>query len=154
MTRRPKLVGTVAVVAVPSGAALARRLVGEGAAGVVTGTVGDEIGRLLAELEGGPGRVVGLLPREAPAERRCPTGDLVFAGAQGGPSSERGCAQLGPPRRTDPSASCVRRGRCGWRKMHRCRAHRKRRSASPLGRRCHRLSHCEPAQLGYSARSQ
>jgi len=57
MTRRPKLVGTVAVVAVPSGAALARRLVGEGAAGVVTGTVGDEIGRLLAELEGGPGRV-------------------------------------------------------------------------------------------------
>ena len=57
MTPRPKLVGTVAVVAVPGGVALARRLVGEGAAVVVTGPAGDEIGRLLAELEGGPGRV-------------------------------------------------------------------------------------------------
>ena len=57
MTRRPRLVGAVAVVAVPSGAGVARRLVDEGASVVVTGTGGDEIGRLLAELEGGPGRV-------------------------------------------------------------------------------------------------
>ena len=57
MTRRPKLDGAVAVVAVPDGAAVARRLVGEGATVVVTGIADEEIGRLLAELEGGPGRV-------------------------------------------------------------------------------------------------
>jgi NAD(P)-dependent dehydrogenase (short-subunit alcohol dehydrogenase family) len=57
VTRRPKLDGAIAVVAVPSGASVARRLVDEGATVVVTGTAGDEIGRLLAELEGGPGRV-------------------------------------------------------------------------------------------------
>jgi NAD(P)-dependent dehydrogenase (short-subunit alcohol dehydrogenase family) len=57
VTRRPKLDGTIAVVAVPGGDAVARRLVDEGALVVVTGTAGDEIGRLLAELEGGPGRV-------------------------------------------------------------------------------------------------
>jgi NAD(P)-dependent dehydrogenase (short-subunit alcohol dehydrogenase family) len=57
VTRRPKLDGTIAVVAVPGGDAVARRLVDEGASVVVTGTAGDEIGRLLAELEGGPGRV-------------------------------------------------------------------------------------------------
>ena len=52
-----KLDGTIAVVAVPGGALLARRLVGEGATVVVTGNVGEEIGHLLAELEGGPGRL-------------------------------------------------------------------------------------------------
>ena len=52
-----KLDGTIAVVAVPGGALLARRLVGEGATVVVTGSAGDEVGRLLTELEGGPGRL-------------------------------------------------------------------------------------------------
>ena len=52
-----RLDGTVAVVAVPEGANLARRLVGEGATVVVTGGEGAEIGRLLAELGDGPGRV-------------------------------------------------------------------------------------------------
>ena len=54
---RSRLDGTIAVVAVPGGALLARRLVGEGATVVVTGNVGEEIGHLLAELEGGPGRL-------------------------------------------------------------------------------------------------
>jgi NAD(P)-dependent dehydrogenase (short-subunit alcohol dehydrogenase family) len=53
----PRLSGTVAVVAVPEGAGLARRLVGEGATVVVTGTDGDIVGRLLADLADGPGRV-------------------------------------------------------------------------------------------------
>jgi len=44
VTRRPKLDGTIAVVAVPGGDAVARRLVSEGASVVVTGTAGDEIG--------------------------------------------------------------------------------------------------------------
>jgi len=52
-----KLHGTVAIVAVREGAALARRLVGEGATVVLTGVDGDEAGRLLGDLEGGPGRV-------------------------------------------------------------------------------------------------
>ena len=49
-----RLDGTVAVVAVPEGAALARRLVAEGAVVVVTG---DDVGPLLAELSDGPGRI-------------------------------------------------------------------------------------------------
>jgi len=52
-----RLDGTVAVVAVPSGTNLARRLVGEGATVVLTGSEGEEIGGLLAELDDGPGRV-------------------------------------------------------------------------------------------------
>lgn len=52
-----KLDGTVAVVAVPSATALARRLVAEGATVVVTGTDGDEVGRVLAAAAEGPGRV-------------------------------------------------------------------------------------------------
>jgi len=51
-----KLAGVVAVVAVPDGAALARRLYDEGAAVVVTGVDGEEAGRVLAELHDGPGR--------------------------------------------------------------------------------------------------
>jgi NAD(P)-dependent dehydrogenase (short-subunit alcohol dehydrogenase family) len=51
-----RFTGVVAVIAVPDGAALARRLYDEGAAVVVTGTDGDEGGRLLAELRQGPGR--------------------------------------------------------------------------------------------------
>jgi NAD(P)-dependent dehydrogenase (short-subunit alcohol dehydrogenase family) len=52
-----RLDGTVAVVAVPPGANLARRLVDAGATVVVTGTDGEQIGRLLADLDDGPGRV-------------------------------------------------------------------------------------------------
>jgi len=52
-----RLAGTVAVVAVPGGEALARRLAGEGATVVLAGDDGDEAGRLLAELDDGPGRV-------------------------------------------------------------------------------------------------
>jgi NAD(P)-dependent dehydrogenase (short-subunit alcohol dehydrogenase family) len=52
-----KLQGTVAVVAVLGGAAVARRLIAEGATVVVTGADADEAGRLLAELGDGPGRV-------------------------------------------------------------------------------------------------
>lgn len=52
-----KLGGTVAIVAVPEGAALARRLVDEGATVVLTGADPDEAGRMLADLNGGPGRV-------------------------------------------------------------------------------------------------
>lgn len=52
-----KLVGTVAVVAVPDGTAAARRLLQEGATVVVTGTDGDEVGRLMASAADGPGRV-------------------------------------------------------------------------------------------------
>jgi len=52
-----RLDGTVAIVAVPPGANLARRLVGAGATVVVTGSGGEEIGQLLAELGDGPGRV-------------------------------------------------------------------------------------------------
>jgi NAD(P)-dependent dehydrogenase (short-subunit alcohol dehydrogenase family) len=51
------LQGTGAVVAVPGGAELARRLAGAGATVVLTGTGGEEVGRLVAELEDGPGRV-------------------------------------------------------------------------------------------------
>lgn len=51
-----KLAGTVAVIAVPGGASLARRLTGEGATVVLTGD-SDEAGQLLAEVGGGPGRV-------------------------------------------------------------------------------------------------
>jgi len=51
-----KLDGTVAVVAVPEGAALARRLVDEGATVVLTGVDAEEAGRTLADLDGGPGR--------------------------------------------------------------------------------------------------
>ena len=53
----PKLSGTVAVVAVPEGLGLARRLVAEGAVVVVAGTDGDEAGRLLADVGDGPGRI-------------------------------------------------------------------------------------------------
>ena len=52
-----RLDGTVAVVAVPPGANVARRLVSEGATVVLTGREDAEIGRLLAELSDGPGRV-------------------------------------------------------------------------------------------------
>jgi len=52
-----KLDGAVAIVAVPSGAALARRLVAEGATVVVTGTDGDEVGRVMASTSEGPGRI-------------------------------------------------------------------------------------------------
>ena len=52
-----RLDGTVAVVAVPHGADLARRLVSEGATVVVTSSEGEEAGRLLAELGDAPGRV-------------------------------------------------------------------------------------------------
>lgn len=52
-----KLDGTVAIVAVPSGAALARRLMAEGATVVVTGADGDEVGRVLASGPEGPGRM-------------------------------------------------------------------------------------------------
>jgi NAD(P)-dependent dehydrogenase (short-subunit alcohol dehydrogenase family) len=52
-----KLGGTVAVVAVPEGAALARRLVAEGATVVITGAAAEEAGRMLHELGDGPGRV-------------------------------------------------------------------------------------------------
>jgi len=52
-----RLAGTVAVVAVPDGAALARRLVGEGAVVVVTGSDGAEVGRLVTDLSDGPGRI-------------------------------------------------------------------------------------------------
>jgi NAD(P)-dependent dehydrogenase (short-subunit alcohol dehydrogenase family) len=52
-----KLHGVVAVVAVPGGAGVARRLVGEGATVVVTGDDSEEAGRVLAEADGGPGRV-------------------------------------------------------------------------------------------------
>jgi NAD(P)-dependent dehydrogenase (short-subunit alcohol dehydrogenase family) len=51
-----KLAGLVAVVAVPGGASLVRRLTGEGATVVLTGD-SDEAGRLLAEVGDGPGRV-------------------------------------------------------------------------------------------------
>ena len=51
-----RLAGVVAVVAVPEGAALARRLYDEGASVVVTGVDGDEAGRLLSDLRDGPGR--------------------------------------------------------------------------------------------------
>jgi len=54
---RPRLGGTVAVVAVPGGEGLARRLAGEGATVVLTGSDGDTAGRLIAELSDGPGRV-------------------------------------------------------------------------------------------------
>ncbi len=57
MTSRPRLAGTVVVVAAPDGAGLARRLVAEGATVVVTAPASEEVGQLLRELEGGPGRV-------------------------------------------------------------------------------------------------
>ena len=57
MTRAQRLIGAVAVVAVPGGEGLARRLVGEGATVVLAGDDGDQIGRLLASLAAGPGRV-------------------------------------------------------------------------------------------------
>jgi NAD(P)-dependent dehydrogenase (short-subunit alcohol dehydrogenase family) len=52
-----RLDGTVAVVAVPSGANLARRLVSAGATVVVTGGEAGEVGRLIADLSDGPGRI-------------------------------------------------------------------------------------------------
>jgi NAD(P)-dependent dehydrogenase (short-subunit alcohol dehydrogenase family) len=52
-----KLKGAVAVVVVPGCAGLARRLVDEGATVVVTGTDGDEAGRLLGSRAEGPGRI-------------------------------------------------------------------------------------------------
>ena len=52
-----RLDGTLAVVAVPDGADMARRLVKEGATVVVTGNAAEEIGRLMSELSDGPGRV-------------------------------------------------------------------------------------------------
>jgi NAD(P)-dependent dehydrogenase (short-subunit alcohol dehydrogenase family) len=51
------MAGTVAVVALPDGAAVARRLAGAGAFVVLTGTGEAEVGRLMSELEAGPGRV-------------------------------------------------------------------------------------------------
>ena len=54
---RPRLEGTVVVVAVPDGAETARRLVAEGATVVVTAGPSDEAGALLRELADGPGRV-------------------------------------------------------------------------------------------------
>lgn len=51
-----RLDGTVAIVAVSEGAALARRLVDEGATVVLTGVDAEEAGRTLADLDGGPGR--------------------------------------------------------------------------------------------------
>jgi NAD(P)-dependent dehydrogenase (short-subunit alcohol dehydrogenase family) len=53
----PRLAGTVVVMAVAGGAAVARRFVEEGATVVLTGTGGDEAGRVLASLGQGPGRV-------------------------------------------------------------------------------------------------
>jgi NAD(P)-dependent dehydrogenase (short-subunit alcohol dehydrogenase family) len=52
-----RLGGTVAVVAVPHGASLARRLVSAGATVVLTGGEATEVGRLIADLSDGPGRV-------------------------------------------------------------------------------------------------
>ena len=52
-----RLVGTVAVVAVPENTELARRLVAEGATVVLTGAPIEEIGALARELDEGPGRV-------------------------------------------------------------------------------------------------
>jgi NAD(P)-dependent dehydrogenase (short-subunit alcohol dehydrogenase family) len=47
----------VVVVAVPDGVAIARRLVAEGATVVVTGEPSEDLGALLREMEGAPGRV-------------------------------------------------------------------------------------------------
>ena len=52
-----RLDGAVVVVAVPGGEALVRRLVDAGATVVVTGTDGDAVGRVLADLSGGRGRL-------------------------------------------------------------------------------------------------
>ena len=54
---RPKLDGVVVVVAVPDGVAMARRLVAEGATVVVTGEPSEDLGALLREMDGAPGRV-------------------------------------------------------------------------------------------------
>jgi NAD(P)-dependent dehydrogenase (short-subunit alcohol dehydrogenase family) len=51
-----RLEGTVAIVAVPDGAPLARRLVDEGASVVLTGVDPEQAGRTLADLGDGPGR--------------------------------------------------------------------------------------------------
>jgi NAD(P)-dependent dehydrogenase (short-subunit alcohol dehydrogenase family) len=52
----PRMAGTVAVVAVDA-PEFARRLAAEGATVVLVGDAAGEAGRLVAELEGGPGRV-------------------------------------------------------------------------------------------------
>jgi NAD(P)-dependent dehydrogenase (short-subunit alcohol dehydrogenase family) len=57
VTATPPLAGTVAVVALPDGAAVARRFAGAGSFVVLTGADEDEVGRLMSELETGPGRV-------------------------------------------------------------------------------------------------
>jgi NAD(P)-dependent dehydrogenase (short-subunit alcohol dehydrogenase family) len=51
-----RLAGTVAVIPLPGGSGLVRRLTGEGATVVLTGDA-DEAGRVLADAGGGPGRV-------------------------------------------------------------------------------------------------
>jgi hypothetical protein len=51
-----RLQGTVAIVAVDA-LDLARRLAAEGATVVLFGSASEETGHLVAELEGGPGRV-------------------------------------------------------------------------------------------------
>ena len=53
---RPRLEGTVVVVAVPDGAEMARRLVAEGATVIIAGEVSEDVGALLRELASGPGR--------------------------------------------------------------------------------------------------
>ena len=55
MKKAPRLAGAVAIVAVDA-PDLARRLAGEGATVVLAGG-GEQAGRLVAELEAGPGRV-------------------------------------------------------------------------------------------------
>jgi NAD(P)-dependent dehydrogenase (short-subunit alcohol dehydrogenase family) len=52
----PRLGGKV-VVLMAEGEALAKKLVAEGATVVLTGPPAEDVGALLAELEGGPGRV-------------------------------------------------------------------------------------------------